>query len=58
MKEHNNEDHDHGRKLTVRLIGEQAIQLARYSYRLLESLKTKDESKDEEIKRLALCKIA
>ena len=58
VKEHHNEDHGHGRKLTVRLIGEQAIQLARYSYRLLESLKTKDESKEEEIKRLALCKIA
>ena len=58
VKEHHNEDHDHGRKLTVRLIGEQAIQLARYSYRLLESLRTKDESKEEEIKLLVLCKIA
>ena len=54
VKEHHNENHDHGSKLTVRLIGEQAIQLAKYSYRLLESLKTKDESKEEEIKHLAL----
>ena len=47
----------HHKTLSIRLIGEQAIQLARYSYRLVDSLKSEAESEQEELKRLALSKI-
>ena len=46
------------RSFSIRLIGEQAVQLARYSYRLLDSLAMENESELERVKRLALSKIS
>ena len=57
IKEHYNDESMHHKTLSIRLIGEQAIQLARYSYRLVDSLKSEAESEQEELKRLALSKI-
>ena len=43
--------------LNVRLIGAQAISLARYSFRLIDELKYNGENPNEKLKRLALSKI-
>ena len=43
--------------LSVRLIGSQAIALARHGYRLVDALKTANETEGEKLKRLALGKI-
>ena len=45
------------KKLDVRLIGAQAISLARYSFRLVDQLQYQNEYKAEIIMRLALAKI-
>ena len=44
-------------KLSVRLIGSQAIALARHGYRLVDALKMANETEGEKLKRLALGKI-
>lgn len=58
VKDHYNDDNQRHNKLPVRLIGDQAIALANFSYRLIDSLKTSDESQAQKLKRLALGKIA
>lgn len=45
------------KKLDVRLIGAQAISLARYSFRLIDELKSPNENPNEMLKRIALSKI-
>ena len=45
-------------KLPVRLIGDQAIAQANFSYRLIDGLKISNESPAQKLKRLALGKIA
>ena len=57
ISEHYNENKRHN-KLPVRLIGDQAITLAQYGFRLIDCLKTDDESAAEKLKRQALTKIA
>ena len=50
-------DKDHrANNLSTRLIGEQAIALAKYSYRLLDALEIPDESPAQRLKRQALGK--
>jgi hypothetical protein len=44
-------------KLPTRLIGEQAIALANYSYRLVDSLVLEEESQPQRLRRLALGKL-
>ena len=44
--------------LSIRLTGEQAIALARYSYRLVDALVVPNETPAQKIKRLALGKVA
>ena len=53
LEEHYNEAKRFN-KLSIRLIGKQAIFLARYSYRLVNCLKTDNETVEEKLKRLAL----
>lgn len=57
IEEHYNRPNDRLKKLQVRLIGAQAISLARYSYRLVDVLKNDDEDQTQLLKRLALSKI-
>ena len=57
LEEHYNDEAKRFNKLSTRLIGEQAIVLARYSYRLVDCLKTGNETEGEKLKRLALSKI-
>lgn len=57
VREHFNDESNRYSKLPVRLIGNQAIALARYSYRLVDTLVCDDESEAQKIKRLALGKI-
>jgi hypothetical protein len=58
IKEHYQDESKRGNKLPIRLIGDQAIALARYSYCLVDSLNLDDESQAEQLKRSALAKIA
>ena len=58
IKDHYSDEKERHKSLSIRLIGEQAVQLARYSYRLLDSLAMENESEQERVKRLALCKIS
>ena len=58
IKDHYSDEKERHKSLSIRLIGEQAVQLARYSYRLLDSLAMEDESEQERVKHLALCKIS
>ena len=58
VKDHYNDDNQRHNKLPVRLIGDQAIALANFTYRLIDSFKTSDESQAQKPKRLALGKIA
>lgn len=57
VREHFTDESNRYNKLPVRLIGNQAIALARYSYRLVDTLMCDDESEAQKIKRLALGKI-
>ena len=56
IREHYQDEGKRYNKLPVRLIGKQAIALARYSYRLVDTLVCKDESEAQVAKRLALGK--
>ena len=57
-KEHYGDESQRHNKLPVRLIGDQAIALANFSYRLIDSLKISEESPAQKLKRLVLGKIA
>ena len=57
IKEHYDSVSNRMKSLTIRLIGAQAINLAQYSYRLLDTLEIKNESNGARITRLALSKI-
>ena len=56
-QEHNEDESKRFNNLSVRLIGAQAIALARYCYRLVDALQTPSESEGENLRRLALGKI-
>ena len=56
VREHYNDESNRHNKLPVRLIGNQAIALARYSYRLVDTLKCDNETEAQKIQRLALGK--
>lgn len=53
IREHYNDEEKRNNNISTRLIGEQAISLARYSFRLIDALATQDESGPQRIKRLA-----
>ena len=57
VREHYNDESTRHNKLSVRFIGNQAIGLARYSYRLVDTLGYYNESEAQKIKRFALGKI-
>ena len=57
VKEHFSNETNRYNKLPVRLIGNQAIALARYYYRLVDTLESEDEAEAQTIQRLALSKI-
>ncbi len=57
IQEHYNDEPKRFNKLSIRIIGQQAIALARNSFQLVGCLKTADETEGEKLKRLALCKI-
>ena len=57
VREHYNDESTRHNKLSVRFIGNQAIGLARYSYRLVDTLGYDNESEAQKIKRIALGKI-
>jgi len=57
VKEHYSDDSKRHNKLPLRLIGHQAILLAQYSYRLVDSLVAANESQGQYIRRQALTKI-
>lgn len=57
VREHYSDESNRHNKLPVRLIGNQAIALARYSYRLVDTLKCENETEAQKAKRLALGKI-
>lgn len=58
IKEHYNDKDQKSNNLTTRLIGEQAIALAKYSYRLIDTLEIPNESGAQKLKRQALGKAA
>ena len=58
IKDHYNDEAQRHKKLPVRLIGDQAIALANFSFRLIDALKVLDESPAHKLERLALGKIA
>ena len=58
VKDHYSDEAQRHNKLPVRLIGDQAIALANFSYRLIDGLKISDESPAQKLKGLALGKIA
>ena len=57
IKEHYADEKKKHNKLPTRLIGVQAIALARYAYRLIDSLQSTDESPSQCVIRLALGRI-
>lgn len=57
VKEHFDDEKKRFNKIPTRLIGEQAIAIARYGYRLVDGLEFPDESSVQKIKRLALSRI-
>ena len=57
VREHYADEAKRCNKLSVRLIGAQAIALARYSYRIVDSLQTANETDGEILRLLALGKI-
>ena len=58
IREHYNNKEKRSNNISTRLIGEQGISLARYSYRLIDALGMEDESGPQKIQRLALGKVA
>ncbi|XP_078372353.1 uncharacterized protein LOC144656016 [Oculina patagonica] len=58
IREHYNDKEKRSNNISTRLIGEQAISLARYSFRLIDALQMEGESGPQRIKRLALGKVA
>lgn len=58
IREHHNDKEKRSSKISTRLIGEQAISLARYSFRLIDALEMEGESEPQKLKRLALGKVA
>lgn len=57
MKEHYSFESTRHNKLPIRLIGEQAIALANYSYRLVDGLVVIHESQPQRLRRFALGKL-
>ena len=57
IQEHYDDESKRFNKLGIRIIGQQAIALARNSFRLVDCLKTVEETEGEKLKRLALSKI-
>ena len=57
VKEHYADETKRANKLSVRHIGAQAIPLARYSYRIVDSLQTANENEGKKLQRLALGKV-
>ena len=57
IKEHHADQNKRHNKIPTRLIGRQAIALARYAYRLIDSLQLPNESPEQSLKRLALGRI-
>ena len=57
VKEHFSDETNRYNKLPDRLIGNQAIALARYYYRLVDTLESEYETEAQTIQRLALSKI-
>ena len=57
IKEHYGDEKKRHNKIPTRLIGVQAIALARYAYRLIDSLHCADESPSQRVSRLALGRI-
>ncbi|XP_068690926.1 uncharacterized protein [Montipora foliosa] len=57
IKEHYADEKKRHNKIPTRLIGAQAIALARYAYRLIDSLHSSDESPVQRVTRLALGRI-
>ena len=57
IKEHYADEKKRHNKLPTRLIGVQAVALARYAYRLIDSLQSTDESPLQGVLRLALGRI-
>ena len=58
LEEHHSDEGKCFNKLTLRLIGEQAMLPARHCYRLIDCLESVNETDAEKLKRLALSKIA
>ncbi|PFX32999.1 hypothetical protein AWC38_SpisGene2093 [Stylophora pistillata] len=58
IREHYNDKDKKSNNIATRLIGEQAVPLARYSFRLIDALRMNDESSPQRIKHLALGKAA
>lgn len=58
IREHYNDKDKRSNNIATRLIGEQAVSLARYSFRLIDALCMNDESGPQRVKRLALGKAA
>ena len=56
VKEHYSDQSKRSNNLSIRLIGRQAIALAKYSYRLIDSLETENETGSEKLHRQALRK--
>ena len=57
FQDHYKDDQKRFNKIPVRLIGEQAVSIARYGYRLVDSLQLPDEPPPQEVKRLSLSRI-
>ena len=57
IKEHHADRNKRHNKIPTRLIGRQAIALARYKYRLIDSLQLPNESPEQSLKQLALGRI-
>ena len=57
FQDHYKDDKKRFNKIPVRLIGEQAVAIARCDYRLVDSLQLPDESPAQEVKRLSLSRI-
>jgi hypothetical protein len=57
IKAHFDDEKKRFNKIPTRIIGEQAIAIARYGYRLVDSLEFPDESAVQKVKRLSLSRI-
>ena len=57
FKEHFKDEKKRFNKISTRLIGDQAIAIARYGYCLVDCLQCQEESPEQQIKRLALSRI-